>query len=189
MKRETRSASSAVVGQVNGIEFRRARCVLCTQLFQICRNCDRGNVYCTAACSALGRAASVRRAKKRERASACGRLNHRDHSRAHRRRASRRVGDQGSINLAIEVNVIGSDAEASAAVAASYCALPNTIETASSPQKALSPTSHMDIQSGARPALRCAFCQRCVHWERRRSGLRRRRHPRASTLRGPKGTT
>jgi len=62
----------------------------CGARFFLCRACDRGHCYCSAACRARTRAEQRRSARRRHQRSAPGRLDHRDRQRAYRRRLARR---------------------------------------------------------------------------------------------------
>lgn len=64
--------------------FCRARA--CGARFFVCRACDRGQCYCSAACRAQARAQQRRTARQRHQHSTAGRLDHRDRQRAYRRR-------------------------------------------------------------------------------------------------------
>lgn len=58
----------------------------CGARFFLCRACDRGQCYCSAACRAQARTVQQRRARQRHQRSSAGRLDHRDRQRAYRRR-------------------------------------------------------------------------------------------------------
>ena len=62
----------------------------CGARFFLCRACDRGQGYCSAACRTRARAEQRRAAGQRHQRSAAGRLDHRDRQRAYRRRLARR---------------------------------------------------------------------------------------------------
>lgn len=93
-------AAAAVPRETVGerVTGRLASCPRCRSIFSICCRCDRGHVYCGPTCSGLARRDSLRRARRRHRHSLEGRLDHRDHERARRkrRRQALRVGDHGS---------------------------------------------------------------------------------------------
>ena len=65
---------------------RFCRAVGCGVRFFLCRACDRGQRYCSAACRAQARAQQRRAARQRHQRSHAGRLDHRDRQRAYRRR-------------------------------------------------------------------------------------------------------
>ena len=70
----------------------------CGKMFLLCRPCDRGNRYCSEACSASIRRESLKAARRRHRQSAEGRADHRDRQRDYRRRRAG-VVDHGPKNL------------------------------------------------------------------------------------------
>jgi hypothetical protein len=65
---------------------RFCRAMGCGARFFLCRACDRGQRYCSAACRAQARAQQRRAARQRHQRSRAGRLDHRDRQRAYRRR-------------------------------------------------------------------------------------------------------
>ena len=70
----------------------------CGKMFLLCRPCDRGNRYCSGACSASIRRESLKAARRRHRQSTEGRADHRDRQRDYRRRRAG-VVDHGPKNL------------------------------------------------------------------------------------------
>ncbi len=72
----------------------------CHTVFWICKHCDRGHRYCSAACRTQARLEQRRRANCRHQRSPEGRLDHRDRQREYRRRQRARVTDQGSLSIA-----------------------------------------------------------------------------------------
>lgn len=75
-------------------------CVLCNKQCVICSCCDRGQIYCSKACSAYARRASCYVAGKRYQNSHRGRLNHaaRQHRyRWHKNDEIKKVTHQGSL--------------------------------------------------------------------------------------------
>jgi hypothetical protein len=70
-------------------------CGRCRAQVVLCSRCDRGNVYCGAACSQARRGESVRAAGKRYQDSRAGRFAHAARSRQYRTR-SQNVTHQGS---------------------------------------------------------------------------------------------
>src|SRR5690606_27279874 len=73
----------------------------CGALFHLCAGCDRGQWYCSSACSAARRVASLRAARKRHQSSPEGRDDHRDRQRAYRARRRLQLGvtEHGAENL------------------------------------------------------------------------------------------
>ena len=56
--------------------FREAWCRICTEIFYVCRKCDRGNVYCGEACRVTGKRADRRITARRYQQSFYGRRDH-----------------------------------------------------------------------------------------------------------------
>jgi hypothetical protein len=77
--------------------FRRASCCHCSNIFEICSSCDRGQIYCSAPCRRAGVAASRRRAGRRHQASREGRLDHRDRQRRYRSRQRAKLRDANCV--------------------------------------------------------------------------------------------
>jgi hypothetical protein len=73
--------------------FREGRCGHCAAVFHVCRRCDRGQQYCSAACSEVGRRASRRAAARRYQATFAGRRDHAARQADHR--ARKKVTHQG----------------------------------------------------------------------------------------------
>ena len=69
---------------------RFCRAATCGARFFVCRACDRGQRYCSAACRAQARTQQRRGARQRHQRSRAGRLDHRDRQRAYRRRLAQR---------------------------------------------------------------------------------------------------
>jgi hypothetical protein len=81
--------------------FRQRFCcaAACGARFFVCRACDRGQRYCSAACRAQARAQQRRTARQRHQRSVAGRLDHRDRQRAYRRRLA--VRSHLSVSLSV----------------------------------------------------------------------------------------
>lgn len=71
-------------------------CARCRKQVLICRDCDRGNIYCAPACAQSARSASQRRAGQRYQSSRRGRHHHADRQRRYRQRLKEKVTHQGS---------------------------------------------------------------------------------------------
>lgn len=71
-------------------------CLRCGVQVQICRWCDRGNVYCEGACRATRRRESLQRAGRRYQDSFRGASHHAARQRRWRRRREAKVTHQGS---------------------------------------------------------------------------------------------
>jgi len=80
-----------------GQTYRLYTCVGCRQQVQICRHCDRGNIYCAGGCAAACRRASLRRAGARYQQSYRGACLHAARHRAWRARQTHKVTHQGSL--------------------------------------------------------------------------------------------
>jgi hypothetical protein len=89
-------------------DFREVRCLRCQVVFYLCRDDDRGQVYCGERCRVAARTEQKRAARAAHQASAEGRDDHRDAMRDLRVR--RRVTDQGSRKVAPSATV-RSDAD------------------------------------------------------------------------------
>ncbi len=71
-------------------------CACCYVQVIICRNCDRGNIYCGAACSGRSRVKNLRIANQIYQKSFRGRQKHAERQRQYRSRKKNKVTDQGS---------------------------------------------------------------------------------------------
>ena len=82
--------------------LRQRLCLLreCLATFFLCSHCDRGQRYCSIACSEEARRRQRRSANRRHQQSPEGRMDHRDRQRQYRSRCGRaRVTDQGSLSI------------------------------------------------------------------------------------------
>ncbi len=70
-------------------------CNRCHKQVTICSQCDRGNIYCSEACSSLARIESLRRAAHRYQATIRGKHNHAERQ---KRYIKKKMTHQGSIN-------------------------------------------------------------------------------------------
>ncbi len=61
-------------------------CALCHNLVNICSDCDRGNIYCSEACSTAARKESQREAGQRYQSTFKGRAHHANRQAAYRHR-------------------------------------------------------------------------------------------------------
>ncbi|HEX2712501.1 MAG TPA: hypothetical protein VHM88_09795 [Candidatus Acidoferrales bacterium] len=104
-------------------------CARCRAQVVICRKCDRGQIYCTRACSKQARCASLRTAGRRYQASRPGRFTHAQRARRYRTR-QKNVTHQGSVRppadallpaVATEPAVKRQSDAAAAATAAPRC--------------------------------------------------------------------
>lgn len=76
--------------------YRLYNCACCAQQVQICRRCDRGNIYCAGGCAAERRRASLRRAGARYQQSYRGACLHAARHARWRARQAEQVTHQGS---------------------------------------------------------------------------------------------
>ena len=82
------------------IILRQRRCRACGAIFCICRQCDRGQYYCSLACRQRARQQQRRAANRRYQRTARGRQTHRIRQRNYRlRRTALRVTDHGSPSI------------------------------------------------------------------------------------------
>ena len=72
-------------------------CLLCFSQTVICSTCDRGQLYCSNACSAFARQQSCKRAGIRYQQTFKGKMNHALRQRRYRERLKQKVTHQGSI--------------------------------------------------------------------------------------------
>jgi hypothetical protein len=82
--------------------LRQRLCLLreCLATFFLCSHCDRGQRYCSIACSEEARRRQRRAANRRHQQSPEGRMDHRDRQRQYRSRCARAgVTDQGSLSI------------------------------------------------------------------------------------------
>jgi hypothetical protein len=87
-------------------------CLHCLVLFCICRRCDRGQRYCSAACSASALREQRRQANRRHQQTDAGRQDHRDRQRIYRKRcAQRRWASSGVMVQAPGLNMHQEDGE------------------------------------------------------------------------------
>ena len=85
-------------------------CLRCQVLFCICRHCDRGQRYCSAACSASALREQRRQANRRHQQTDAGRQDHRDRQRIYRKRcAQRRWASSGVMVQAPGLNMDQED--------------------------------------------------------------------------------
>ena len=79
----------AAHGCRDGLRLRRCCDPSCNAVFAICRSCDHGQRYCSAACRKRRREQQLRAAGRRYEATEAGKLTHRCRQRAYRRRIGR----------------------------------------------------------------------------------------------------
>jgi hypothetical protein len=78
----------AAHGRPDGLRLRRCCDPSCNAVFAICRSCDHGQRYCSAACRKRRRSQQLRAAGRRYQATDAGRLAHRCRQREYRQRDS-----------------------------------------------------------------------------------------------------
>lgn len=81
------------------------QCAACGQAVHICRVCDRGNRYCAGTCAPMRRTESLRRAAARYQCSRRGATRHAARQRAWRARQTQEVTHQGSLAVALAVQL------------------------------------------------------------------------------------
>jgi len=122
-------------------------CARCAEQVQICRRCDRGNVYCARACAGVRRGESLRRAGRRYQLSHGGACRHAARQRAWRERRAHKVTHQGSPPVALPATVAAAS-------------------IGSQPEAGHGDTPHVEPRSlphrATRPVPRCSFCRRAL---------------------------
>ncbi len=84
-----------------GLRPRRCCNPSCDRMFALCRSCDRGQRYCSVACSKRMRQQQLTAAGRRYQASEAGKLNHCQRQHAYRQRQRRPpVTHQGLVSIA-----------------------------------------------------------------------------------------
>jgi hypothetical protein len=154
-------------------------CARCRDQVLLCSHCDRGQLYCSAACSIAGRRERRRQTARRYQNSQGGRLKHAARSACwrKRRRSLRLAGAEGDIDKVTHQGCPHALADASLRA----CDTPSACEPT-----ALTETAQ-DAALATAGAIRFAapVCQRCVHallphvrlgWLRRNSVPRGSRH-------------
>ena len=76
-------------------------CLRCHALVIICHRCDRGNRYCTKACSKLARRASLNRATKKYQQSRAGRFNNAARQKRFREQKKQKITHQSSQTISL----------------------------------------------------------------------------------------
>ena len=92
----------AAPGGPDGLRLRRCCDPSCGAVFAICRSCDHGQRYCSAACRKRRRQGQLRAADRRYQGTEAGKLTHRCRQRSYRKRVGQApVTHQGvtSVNL------------------------------------------------------------------------------------------
>jgi hypothetical protein len=132
------------------ISARLCQCARCRVQFLVCRQCDRGRIYCGEECSHAARAASLTAAGRRYQLGLQGRLHHAERQRRYRAR-KQKVTHQGS-------PVLGADVVLAAGPVVSLVEPPASNETVEMPESAATEVV-VQIQP---QSLRCRFCHcRC----------------------------
>lgn len=114
------------------------RCRWCSKLFHVCRRCNRGHAYCSAACRVSGYRERRRAANRRHRHSPEGREDHAARQRGYRADMKRRA-------RSVLDNTLARTAQMTGFVVAALCGLSPT------------PTENVDEEPSV---LRCAVCDR-----------------------------
>jgi len=95
----------AVSDKADWQSHRLYQCAACGQAVHICRACDRGNRYCAGICARLRRTESLRRSGARYQCSRRGATRHAARQRAWRTRRIIEVTHQGSLAVALAVQL------------------------------------------------------------------------------------
>jgi hypothetical protein len=149
------SSASAEAGVLEREElttsYRLYNCRRCAAQVRICRNCDRGNLYCAGECAQISRVESVRRAGARYQRTSHGARCHAQRQRRLRTRLVHKVTHQGC-RVDERARTVCASVMPRELIDAS-CELPTT--AVSTQAQAPAPASH------------CAFCgQRLPVWAR-----------------------
>lgn len=96
--------------------LREARCGWCWGIFYVCRQCDRGQAYCTVACRVAKRNVSNRASRRRHQQTREGRLDNASRQAAYR--ARKKVTDQGIAESSVSGTVPPQTTPSSASTAA-----------------------------------------------------------------------
>jgi hypothetical protein len=141
--------------------YRLYSCRRCAQQVRICRDCDRGNIYCAGECAQICRRESKRRAAKHYQLSQRGASRHAHRQNAWRARQAQKVTHQGSLPSA-ETSIVaaistqttteGTDADSSP--------IQPPPQLHSLPRTGLS-AAHARVQARWHTHRRVAFAHRC----------------------------
>lgn len=93
------------------MDLREVECGRCGRVFFVCRRHERGQKYCPRVCSDPVRRRQKLDARLRHQQSELGRLDHRDHQRAHRQRERERVMDTATEKLSRRATVASTDSD------------------------------------------------------------------------------
>ena len=85
--------------------YRLYNCGRCAALVLICRDCDRGQRYCSAQCGVRSRREQTRRAQARYQRTRPGAMRHADRQQTYRDRLAQKVTHQGSKPAVVARNV------------------------------------------------------------------------------------
>ena len=91
--------------------YRLYSCRRCAQQVRICRDCDRGNCYCSGECARIRRHESLRRAARRYQRSYRGACAHAARQSAWRERQGQEVTHHGSIPTVVSVTVANTSTQ------------------------------------------------------------------------------
>jgi len=168
---------------------RRFLCARCRAPTLVCSHCDRGQIYCAAACAALVRQQSQRDAGRRYQGSLRGRFRHAARTRRWRERQALLAVSAARAEMATSQSVThqGSPLPASDAV----LTVPSPMPAAATPAPASTSQSCKTITTGSAslpaptlPVWRCHWCHRPCVARVRLDFLRRSRCARQSSARG-----
>lgn len=139
--------------------YRLFQCACCGRQVCICTECDRGNIYCSGACSQTRRRESVRKAGKHYQSTLSGAANHARRQRAYTARRRAEMTHHGSsAAVGVAEPLPGEEMRASEG------------EPASAQEQELPHDAFFRLPDGALDAPsvnRCDFCGRAVgSWAR-----------------------
>jgi hypothetical protein len=137
--------------------FRRALCARCRAVFYVCRQCDRGQIYCNFKCRRLAVIVQKRRARARHQSTPEGRLDHRDRQRAFRARQRERPEPSVTDGGSGEIRVLVTSPLAAQAPAATTVATLVGPEVNVHVTQQETPKVSTSAQAGT---VCCAFCHR-----------------------------
>jgi hypothetical protein len=148
------------------VDLRLRVCFACAALFWICRQCDRGQRYCSWLCRMAAILEQRRQANRRYQHSLEGRQDHRDRQREYRKRCAQRrataeksVTDKSSAALASPGMISAwhsEDSEAAQAAARVVCTAARCFRT--QPAWPRHPRNHQP------PFLACLVCGRSSYF-------------------------
>ena len=153
-------------------------CARCRDQVLLCSHCDRGQLYCSPACSVAGRRELRRQSAKRYQNSHRGRLKHAARAACwrSRRRSKQLAGAEGDINKVTHQGCPSPLADASLLA----CELPSNCQFITRPELAVGAEAASATTGATAVSLATPVCRRCAHpllahvrlrWLHRRSSI------------------